>query len=651
MGATDRGSTLARLVDAATSTGIGGSRRPPPGRLDSPRAELALDDLLAGGEEPIPPPAPGRPWTLAKGGSFYRLYDLGELDESERRRVEAEASVGLALGELPGVVPTRAVTRRGEWLLVERPRLPETLADHLAAGAPALMQPEVYADALGAVAHTLQAAHDRGLAHLNLRPERIGLGDPRTGAPKLADFAIGGLEDDPLPDAYVAQECFLGERGPSVDQYALGVIAHDVFAAEGAPAMTDPVRRALGRATATNPADRFASVAEFGDALRAAIATEAPRGLAGRIEALSPAKRAGLGPALVAVLALVAANTASAPGSAEAAASMLLLTTLGAALLGAIVFAAVALATRIRGKRRLLSFRFLATPVVQLALFLAILAIGFHRTSELSDDVFGAALIAFGGCALLSPPRPGRGAALAGAARVWDRRWAWSPLERRAVTAAALIALAALAAAPALAKTLGDDFEYPTVSAEEFSPLSAVWNLRVLLSRDEAGRACSEVMAAAADRDPSLCRQAAGIAAGVQAHEPARRSRWDFAVHGPLEAFRVQELPGLPDHRLWNLLTPDHEIAGMIYTTGPAGKRLIVQLSREPATGMSLHLRQTWLYEVVWNGDEYRVAEYRACALGPPGSGKKPADCIIASTVTRSELSRSLASGGGAPGG
>lgn len=547
------------------------------------------------------------------------------------------------------MVPTIAVTRRGEWLAIERPRLGPTLADHLAGGPGMRWGPEEYADALRALAHTLQGAHDRGLVHLDLRPERIAWGAPGEGL-KLADFSIGGFDDDPTPDPYVAQERFLGERGPSVDQYALGVIAHDIFTAAGAPRLTEPVRRAIGRATATDPADRFGTVAEFGDALRTAVAAEAPRGLADRLAKLSPAKRAGLGAGIAVGIATSVTDTVIAPGSAEAATTMLLTNTVAMGLFGAVVFAAVALATRLRGKRRLLSFRILSLPIVQLAIFVGLVAIALRGGGELGDAVPRSALIVFAGCALLSPPRRNAGETLVLTGHLWDRHLAWPPFARRAATAAVVVVLALIVSAPALAKTFFDDFDFPTISAVEFSPLAAVWNLRTMLAQDESGHACDEVMSAAADRDPALCRQLAHIAAGVQAEEPARHARWDFAVRGELDAFRVQETPAPPNHRVWNLLTPDHEIAGTMYTTGPEGKQVVVMISRLPAHGMSAQLRQTWLYEVVWNGREFRVAEYRACTLAPPGSGKPPADCVISSVVTRAELKRVLAAKGATAG-
>ena len=643
-GATRKTPALSRARDAASSIGLLGPRRPPPGPLDSPRAEAALGALLADAELDPPPPG-GGPWTATKDAVHYRLYDLAELTEPERRRVTAEASVGLALGELPGVVPTTAVERHGEWLAIERPRLGPTLADHLAAGPGARWMPEDYADALRALARTLQGAHDRGLVHLDLRPERVAWGPPGT-APRLADLSIGGFDDDPAPDAYVAQERFLGERGPSVDQYALGVIAHEIFTATGAPPLTEPVRRAIRRATATDPADRFATVAEFGDALRAAVAAEAPRGLAERLARLSPAKRAGLGAGIVGALASAFANTVIAPGSAEPASTMLLTEVVAMGMFGALTFCAVALARRIRGNRRLLSFRVFSRPLVQLAILVGLVVLRVPSGDNLSDVVPGATLIALAGCALLSPPSRDTGAALGFVAYLWDRHLSWAPLPRRAATAAVVVALALIAAAPALAKTFFDDFDFPTVSAREFGPLIAVWNLRTMLAKDEDGHACDEVMSVAADRDPALCRQIAHVAAWVEAKEPVRHSRWDFAVRGGLDQFRVQELPAPPNRRAWLLLTPEHDVAGTMFTTGPEAKGVVVMLSRRPAHGMGLDSRQDWLYEVVWNGHEYRVAEFRACTTAPPGSGKPPADCLITSVDTRAELEQATTKGG-----
>jgi hypothetical protein len=649
-GATEKRPALTRARDAATSIGLRGPRRPPPGQLDSPRAEPELDDLLAGAEDLASPPRPGAPWTATKGDAHYRLYDLAELDEAERRRVAGEASVGLALGELPGVVPTTAVDRRGEWLVIEGPRLSRTLADHLATGPGARWGPEEYADAIRTVSRILQRAHDRGLVHLDLRPERIGWGTPGE-TPRLADFPIGGFDDDLAPDPYVAQERFLGERGPSVDQYALGVIAHEIFTAVGAPRLTEPVRRAIARAAATDPADRFATVAEFGDALRIAVAAEAPRGLADRLGKLSPPKRAGFGAAIAAGLATSVADTVIAPGSAEPAATMLLTNTLAMGLFGAFVFAAVALATRIRGNRRLLSFRILSRPIVQLAICVALVALAAHGGGEINDAVPRSALIVFPTCALFSRPRSNVGETLVLAGHLWDRHLAWAPPARRAASAVVVVALGLIAGAPALAKTFFDDFEFRTISAAEFSPLTPVWNLRTMLAKDDTDGACDEVMSVAADRDPSLCRQLAHIAAGVQASEPVRQARWDFAVRGPLDQFRVQEIPAPPNHRVWNLLTPDHEVAGTMYTTGPEGKQVVVVLSRLPAHGMSTEMRQSWLYEVAWNGREYRVAEYRACTVAPPGTGKPPADCIVSSDATRAELEAAIGAKGARPGG
>lgn len=170
------------------------------------------------------------------------------------------------------------------------------------------LSPERYADELAAVARSIAELHERGIVHGAIRSQGVSF-DPDTGRLQLPPPALGG--DGALPsvdDPYVAPEQHLGEEGPSIDQYALGVLAREVFTARAAPAPTAPLQDALRRATAPNPDDRFPDIARFGEELASAVRREAPHGLADRVAARSARSRAALAPGgLLAAIILITA--------------------------------------------------------------------------------------------------------------------------------------------------------------------------------------------------------------------------------------------------------------------------------------------------------------------------------------------------------
>ena len=142
------------------------------------------------------------------------------------------------------------------------------------------------------LARGVAALHRAGIIHRDIKPDNVIL--ESEGSLKLIDLGVvrvPGLEDFPPEDipgtiAYMAPEMFGGEPGnEATDIYALGVTMFRAFTGEfpyGNLDAVSPSRRsrpvplaelrpdlpawlqaALGRAIATNPADRFKDVMEF----------------------------------------------------------------------------------------------------------------------------------------------------------------------------------------------------------------------------------------------------------------------------------------------------------------------------------------------------------------------------------------------------
>lgn len=148
---------------------------------------------------------------------------------------------------------------------------------------------------LGPVAQALDEMHARQYVHCTLSPENILLGgDGRVLVIGLAHVRRRGQHPGPSDPRYAAPERTAGQPvGPWCDVYSLGVIAYQMlsgslpFAGTSAeewqrahavttPQLTRRLRRGLGRdasralmrALAKEPADRFHSAASFVEALR-----------------------------------------------------------------------------------------------------------------------------------------------------------------------------------------------------------------------------------------------------------------------------------------------------------------------------------------------------------------------------------------------
>jgi len=163
------------------------------------------------------------------------------------------------------------------------------------------------------LARGVAALHRVGVVHRDIKPDNVIL--ESEGSLKLIDFGVvrvPGQEvsepgDIPGTPAYMAPEMFDGEPGnEATDIYALGVTIFRAFAGEfpyGNVDATSPPRRdrptplsalrpdlpawvqaVLGRAIATDPAERFRDMSEFAIEMeagpsRAPIAVQRPRTL------------------------------------------------------------------------------------------------------------------------------------------------------------------------------------------------------------------------------------------------------------------------------------------------------------------------------------------------------------------------------------
>lgn len=575
-------------------------------------------------------------WLLATGDRMFRAHPVGSMADDEARRVRGEASVSLALGAEPGVLPTLDVVDDGEWLVVELPRTGASLRDHLQsteAGADRRSSVD-YADAVASVAATLHLLHDRGIPHGGIRPENL-LEHPETRDVYVSDLTVEA--NDEADHRYAAPEQFLGEVGPSIDQYALGVVARDLLTVPGAAPVTAPVHAVLQRATSPRPGDRFASLSEFGAELRQAVRTEAPRHWGDRVESMGIASRVALGPAALGALFAAVLGAAAAREMTAGVALAVVLTLTITLVFPLLAWGVVAAAAGIRGRRTWLSLPFAYRPAFLLAgcavacgaVFLG--SGGAPKADEFVWPVIGV----FAVRALLAPAPPESGAWAIRAVRLWERRRMLPAGRRAALTLAAVLVILGPAGASVAARVVWPvDPELPTSAANRFGPLITVWNFRLAAGQRKYEHACKHFLELAPRGDRAPCRDLVRIVAAVQDSDlKGQDPRHVFAGKGGPESFPVQEAPAPDGLRVWRLLAPGNREIGGMYTQDTSGDRVVVMIARRPTTEPGPKLRSLWLYELSRHQPEkyadYAITSFRACELGPPGTGRQPPDCVI----------------------
>ena len=258
---------------------------------------------------------------------------LGDFSEERRTQlIDAFIQEGALLGELSersaAIVQARDVgtitTPDGRWMpymvleWLEGATLDAVLGAERAKGAP-LRDAEQTMTLLEPVAEALALAHDKGIAHRDVKPANVFvLGDARRSGVgiKLLDFGIAKVVQDAqklagsfnqtgghitsFTPAYGAPEQFsrsFGATGPWTDVFALALIFSEIVSGRPAidggslpelayascakerrptprtlgAAVTDEVEAILARALAVAPNERFASAGEFWRALRGAV--------------------------------------------------------------------------------------------------------------------------------------------------------------------------------------------------------------------------------------------------------------------------------------------------------------------------------------------------------------------------------------------
>jgi serine/threonine protein kinase len=195
---------------------------------------------------------------------------------SAQARVTREARAAARLNHQGVVTLYDVVTHHGGVFIVMELMEAPTLAELVRVEGP--LAPERVAEIGAQLASTLEAAHQAGIVHRDVKPANVLV--PQAGAAKLADFGVASLTGDPRltttgmvigSPAYMAPEQAQGDpAGPPADFWALGATLY--FAVEGQP-----------------PFDNGSSMATL-----AAVVNQAPQ----------PMRRAGpLAPLITALLA------------------------------------------------------------------------------------------------------------------------------------------------------------------------------------------------------------------------------------------------------------------------------------------------------------------------------------------------------------
>lgn len=257
---------------------------------------------------------------LGKGGmgAVYEAEDLAlhrrvalkvllpEFAEDGRARARFQREIDHAVAiEHPHVVPVYAAGyERPHFYIAMRLVRGRDLSEVLRAGG-RLDEPRALR-ILGQVASAVQAVHDQGLVHRDIKPHNVLLWAEGTDEEHamLTDFGIAKVLDDTRSitgvsaigtPAYMAPEICLGHLAtPACDQYSLGCMAYELLAGrppfdgdavslreahveqhptplgEAAPSVSRATAEAIDLALSKDPGERHGDVRQFVRAAKAA---------------------------------------------------------------------------------------------------------------------------------------------------------------------------------------------------------------------------------------------------------------------------------------------------------------------------------------------------------------------------------------------
>jgi serine/threonine protein kinase len=176
---------------------------------------------------------------------------------SAQARVTREARAAARLNHQGVVALYDVVTHHGGVFIVMELVVARTLAELIQVEGP--LAPERVAEIGAQLASALEAAHQAGIVHRDVKPANVLV--TQAGAAKLTDFGVASLSGDPRltttgmvigSPAYMAPEQAQGEpTGPPADFWALGATLY--FAVEGQPPFDKGASMATLAAAPTTP--------------------------------------------------------------------------------------------------------------------------------------------------------------------------------------------------------------------------------------------------------------------------------------------------------------------------------------------------------------------------------------------------------------